>query len=254
MKIMKKWIGALMAVALCATTSLLFTACGGGDGDSDSNGYYGYDDDDSDSDGGGDSSDAYSLYGTWFGLSGSSIINKLVFAPGGKGYIKMNSSSAVYSHNGQFTYTFDSSRGYINIVFKDTNTSATYKINSLSKYESMKLINDYDMTYNMIYDSYSTEIPTEYADNVVTNVERVSVKYINMPKSNSRYSSEHYSHYYKKTTDSGDIKLYKDEACQNLIGTASTNTYDSWGGYLVGSYSYIIKTSTDTYWTYYFFN
>lgn len=252
MKIMKKWIGALMAVALCATTTLLFTACGGGGGDSDSDDYYDYYDDDN---GGSDSnSDAYSLYGTWFGVSGSSIITKLVFAPGGKGYIKMNSTSAVYSHNGQFTYTFDSSRGYIDIVFSDTRTSVTYKINSLSKYESMKLINDYDMTYNMIYDSYSTEIPTEYADNVVTNVERVSGKYINMPKSNSRYTSEYYFHYYKKTTDSGHIELYKDEACQNLIGTASTNTYDSWGGYLVGSYDYIIKTSTDTYWTYYFFN
>ena len=253
MIIVKKWVGALAIVAMCATTSLLFTACGGGDGGSDSNGYYGYDDDDSDSDGGGDSSDAYSLYGTWAGVSGSSIITKLVFAPSGKGYIKMNSTTAVYAHNGQFTYTFDSSKGHINIVFNDDGTSATYKINSLSKYESMKLINDYDMTYNMVFSSYSTEIPTEYEDNVVTNIEKANGAYITMPKT-SQFTSQTLFHYYKKTTDSGQIKLYKDAACQNLIGTASANTYSTWGGYSVSSYDYIVKTSTSNTWVYYFFN
>jgi len=250
MKIMKKWIGALMAVALCATTTLLFTACGGGGGDSDSDDYYDYYDDDN---GGSDSnSDAYSLYGTWFGVSGSSIITKLVFAPGGKGYIKMNSTSAVYSHNGQFTYTFDSSKGYINILFNDTKTSATYRISSLSS-ERMTLINDYDMTYNMVFDSYSTEIPTEYADNVVTNIEKANGECISLPKT-SQFSSRYYIHYYKKTSDNGTIYLYKDAACQNLVGTASSNTYSSYGGYSVSNYSYIVRTSTDTYWTYYFFN
>ncbi len=249
---MKRWFGALAMVALCATTSLLFTACGGGgDSSSDSDDYYGYDDDDSGS--GDDTSDAYSLYGTWFGVSGSNVITKMVFAPGGKGYIKMNSTTAVYSHNGQFTYSFDSSKGYINIVFNDTHTSATYRINSLSKYESMKLINDYDMTYNMVFSSYSTEIPTEYEDNVVTNIEKANGAYITMPKT-SQFTSRTLFHYYKKTTDSGQIQLYKDAACQNLIGTASTNTYSTWGGYSVSSYDYIVKTSTSNTWVYYFFD
>lgn len=252
MKITKKWIGALAIVALCATASLFFTACGGGDGDGgDGGALSGYIDDSDDS--GSNTDNASSLYGTWFGTSGSTVITKLVFAPGGRGYITMNTSTAVYAHNGQFTYTFDPSKGYINILFNDTKTSATYKISSLTS-ERMILINDYDMTFNMVYGSYSTEIPTEYSDNVVTNIEKANGMYVSMPKSNSRYTVNTYFHYYKKTTDSGQILLYKDAACQNLVGTASDNTYTSWGDYSVSLYKYIVKTSTSTTWVYYFFN
>ena len=253
MRIIRRWFGALAMVALCATISLFFAACGGGDG-GNSGSSSGYIDDDSSSSGGESSnSDAYDLYGTWAGVSGSSIITKLVFASGGRGYIKMNSTTAPYAHNGQFTYTFDSSKGHINIVFNDDGTSATYKINSLSKYESMKLINDYDMTYNMVFSSFSTDIPIEYDDNVVTNIEQANGECISLPKT-SQYSSRYYIHYYKKTSDNGTIYLYKDAACQNLVGTASSNTYSSWGGYSVSNYSYIVKTSTSTTWVYYFFN
>lgn len=163
----------VLTLTVCGDDDNSGSSGGGGGGGGNSGSSSGYIDDDSSSSGGESSnSDAYDLYGTWAGVSGSSIITKLVFASGGRGYIKMNSTTAPYAHNGQFNYTFDSSKGHINIVFNDD----------------------------------------------------------------------------------GTISLYKDAACQNLVGTASSNTYSSWGGYSVSNYSYIVKTSTSTTWVYYFFN
>ena len=246
---MKKLFTYLLMLAALVVGITGFVACGGGDGGGSSTSAGG---DDSTRTGGQEEGNE-ALYGTWFGISGSSIISKLVFAPGNNGYIKMNSTTQPYAHNGLFTYQFDRQTGTIAMNFKDTGSSAAYRIQSLES-EKMTLINDYDMTYSMTLSSYSTEIPTEYDNNPTSNVEKTNGVYITMPKTNSRYTTRTIFHYYKKTLDNGAIDLYKDQACQKLVGRASTNTYDTWGDYSVGSYQYIVKTTTDNAWVYYFFD
>lgn len=153
MIIVKKWIGALTAIALCATTSLLFTACGGGDGGSDSDDYYSYDDDDS----------FGSIIGSWkyegYTLSGNldkSITCKFNSSSGEITEVTYLNGATWKISTNEFSYTYDNQEGIINVRFDtgETETWSVLAVTSSTLYLNMK---------GSYYDLNKMSTETDYA-------------------------------------------------------------------------------------------
>lgn len=250
MKIMKKWVGALAIVAMCATTSLLFTACGGGDGDSGSSsgGGYSYEEPDYKS----------QLMGLWSGKGtnwdDATFSVSANFETSTTGWVILSTSGSLTLSN------FDSwsaSGDYISMSAEKFAAPVTMRITSGSIASGnitveVRCENDkYNGTVQLKKDSSSGSASTD--EQKLGSVSCVVIKRV---KTTSGWTySKSTATCYKTKDSSGRIYLYRNSTYTSQIGKASSNGLSSMGDYNVRSYDYHVAYNvTLNSATYYFFN
>lgn len=253
MIIVKKWIGALAMVALCATTSLLFTACGGGDGDD--GGYNG---------GGGNTSytDYNSLLvGYWTGkgtnLDGESLSITVRFDSDRKGRIIMSTPSGISGADIDGWYAIEKE---IRVPSEKFDYPLVWTVISGSiasgkmTIETQGSSGRYWGTVTLERDSESSSGGGSSSTNERLGSTKALIIRMVETSSGSSYSSSTAT-CYKMSNSRGGIDLYSNSSYTSKIGTASSNSLSTWGGYRVSSYDYMIRYNVTTHSsTYYFFN
>lgn len=249
MKIIKKWFGALAMVALCATTSLLFSACGGGDGDD--GGYSG----------GGSytSTTDYNsmLVGYWSGkgtnLDGQSLSITVRFDSDKKGRIIMSTPSGILGADIDGWYATENE---IRVPSDKFSYALAWRIVSGSIASGKMTIETqghdgkYWGTVPLQKDEDSSGGGgSSDVSSTPTAVSCYIVKYNN---STGKYTTSRGT-YYKALSASGRIALYYSPN-GSMMGYASSNSDSSMGGYSVSSYSYVYRDVSTSSRSYYYFN
>lgn len=254
MKIMKKWVGALAIVAMCATTSLLFTACGGGGGD------------DSDMGGGSGGSSSYTDYnslleGYWTGkgtnLDGESLSITVRFDSDRSGKVVMSTPNSYVSADVSGWYATEKE---IRVPSDKFSYALIWRVMSGSITSGKMTIETqghdgrYWGTVTMQHDGggSSSGSSSSSSEEKLGSTKALVIKMVEL--SGASYSSSTTT-CYKKRNSRGEIELYSNSSYTSKIGTASSNSMSTWGGYRVSSYDYLIRYSVSTHGsTYYFFN
>lgn len=245
MRTMKKWFGALAMVALCATTSLLFTACGDDGGSGSSNG----------GGNGGSPTDYNSqLVGYWTGkgtnLDGESLSITVRFDSDRNGRIIMSTSKSFVGADIKGWYATENE---IRVPSDKFSYALAWRILSGSIVSGKMTIEtqghdgQYWGTVNLQKDNDGGG--SSDVSSTPTAVSCYIVKYNN---STGKYSTSR-STYYKALSASGNVALYY-SASGSMIGYASSNSDSSMGGYPVSSYSYVLRQVSTSSRTYIYFN
>ncbi len=243
-------------VALCATISLFFTACGGGDGNgSDDGGYSGSGDFSSTTD--------YNslLVGYWTGrgtnLDGENFSITARFDSDRNGTILMSTAKTWIGANINGWYATENE---IRVPSDKFSYALEWRILSGSiasgkiTIETQGSDAQYWGTITLQRDSGGS---SSGGSSSGSNEKLGSTKalVIRMVELTSPSYSSSTATCYKMRTASGDIELYSNSSYTSKIGKASSNSLSTWGGYSVRNYDYVIRYNVTTHSsTYYFFN
>ncbi|MBR4378796.1 MAG: hypothetical protein IKP59_01230 [Prevotella sp.] len=245
MKITKKWIGALAIMALCATTALLFSACGGGDSDGSSSGAY------------VPPTDYNALFvGYWSGkgknIDGESLSIYARFDSDKSGRVIMTTPNTFVGADIKRWYATENE---IIVPSDKFSYPLTWRIISGS-IQSGKIVietqgyeGEFWGTVTLTHDEDSGGGGSSDVSTTPTPVTCYIVKYNN---STGKYSTSRGT-YYKALSASGRVALYY-SANGSMMGYASSNSDSYMGEYRVSSYSYVYRDVSTSSRTYYYFN
>ena len=260
MIIVKKWVGALAMVALCATTSLLFTACGGGDGDSGSSsgGGYSYEEPDYTS----------QLMGLWSGKGTNwddETLNVSVnFSTSTTGWFILSTKPS--TGYGAFTSTDFSdmsvSGSYITMTAKNTYVSSVRMRITSGSIASGKITVAFSCDYDRFCgtveltkqdDGDSSSGSASTGEQKLGSTKAYIVRMVKTSSGTSYSTSS--TTCYKTKDSSGNVYLYSNSTYSSRLGKATSNSLSTWGGYSVRSYDYLVRYNVSlSHSTYYFFN
>ena len=246
MRIIKRWFGALAMVALCATISLFFTACGDDGGSGNSGGG-----------GNGSSPTDYNaqLVGYWKGkginLDGESLSITVRFDSDRNGRVIMSTPHSMVGADVKGWYATENE---IRVPSSKFDYALVWKIMSGSIASGKMTIETqgYDGQY---WGTVALEKDSEGgggSSDVGTTPTPVTCYIVKYNNSTGKYSTSRGT-YYKALSASGRVALYY-SANGSMMGYASSNSDSSMGGYSVSSYSYVYRDVSTSSRTYYYFN